>query len=134
MPTLTIPLPGLRLVSLANQREHWRSRARRAKSQRYIGELTVKAALREPRGEPFRFPVTVIITRIAPRALDDDNLAGAAKSVRDGVADALGIDDRDPRVKWAVAQRKGRPREYGAEVELTWNTDAAGERQRSNGK
>lgn len=118
--TLTIPLPGLRLVSLANQREHWRARARRAKSQRYIGELTTKAALRGPGVGPVCYPLTVIITRIAPRVLDDDNLAGACKSVRDGIADALGIDDRDPRVKWATAQRRGKPREYGAEVTLTW--------------
>lgn len=134
MPTLTIPLPGLRLVSLANQREHWRPKAARAKKQRAAAQLLVRAALREPRGEPFHFPVAVIITRIAPRVLDDDNLAGAAKSVRDGVADALGIDDRDPRVKWAVAQRKGKPREHGAEVQLIWNVDAAGERQRSEKK
>lgn len=119
MVEIRIPLPGLKLVSLTNQREHWRTRARRAKSQRHIGELTVKAALRSS-GEVLRFPVTVTITRIAPRVLDDDNLAGAAKSVRDGVADALGVDDRDPRVRWAVAQRKGKPREYGAEVVLSF--------------
>ncbi len=131
MPTLTIPLPGLRLVSLANQREHWRVRAKRAKAHRSAGLLVVRAALR---GKAPVFPLTVIITRIAPRALDDDNLTGSAKSLRDGVADALGIDDRDPRVKWAVAQRRGKSREYGAEIELTWNVDAAGERQRSERK
>lgn len=132
MPTLTIPLSGLRLVSLANQREHWRVRSKRAKQHRTTAGWRVAAVLRSE--AMIRYPLTVIITRIAPRVLDDDNLAGACKSVRDGIADALGIDDRDPRVKWAVAQRKGKPREYGAEVSLTWNADAAGERQRSNGK
>lgn len=122
MPSITIPLPGLRLVSLANQREHWRVRAKRAKDHRSAAMLLTRAALRLER---VRFPLTVIITRIAPRALDDDNLAGACKSVRDGIADALGIDDRDPRVKWAPAQRQGKPREYGAEVEITMS-----ERQR----
>lgn len=129
--TITIPLPGLRLVSLANQREHWRPKAKRAKAHRSGALLVVRAALR---GRAPVFPMVVIITRIAPRSLDDDNLAGACKSVRDGIADALGINDRDSRVKWAVAQRKGKPREYGAEVQLIWNVDAAGERQRSNGK
>ena len=130
--TITIPLPGLRLVSLANQREHWRTRAKRAKQQRQAADLLVRVALG---GTFILFPVAVVITRIAPRALDDDNLAGACKSVRDGVADALGIDDRDPRVKWAVAQRRGGPREYGAEVTLNWEAiDAVFERQRSDGK
>ena len=118
--SLTIPLPGLCLVSLADQREHWRTRAKRAKTQRTAAHLLVEAALHALQGEAARFPMSVVITRIAPRALDDDNLAGACKSVRDGVADALGIDDRDPRVKWAVAQRRGRPRAYGAEIVLSW--------------
>lgn len=117
MTEIPIPLPGLKLVSLANQREHWRARSKRAKGHRSAALLLTRAALRH---EAIRFPVTVTITRIAPRVLDDDNLAGAAKSVRDGVADALGVDDRDPRVKWAVAQRRGKPREYGAEVVLTF--------------
>ena len=55
------------------------------------------------------YPIAVSMTRIAPRALDDDNLQTAFKSVRDGVADALGIDDRDPRVAWRYAQEKGKP-------------------------
>jgi hypothetical protein len=34
------------------------------------------------------------------------------------VADWLGIDDRDKRVKWLYAQRRGKPKEYAAEVEV----------------
>lgn len=119
---VAVSLPGLRLVSLANQREHWRPRASRARRQRATAKLLMQAALRESRSNPLcYFPLSVVITRIAPRALDCDNLAGAAKSVRDGVADALGIDDRDPRVKWAVAQRRGGKGEYGAEITLSWD-------------
>lgn len=51
-------------------------------------------------------PVTVTIVRIAPRALDDDNLAYAAKAIRDGIADALGVRDNDLRVSWRYEQRK----------------------------
>lgn len=51
-------------------------------------------------------PVVVTITRVAPRALDDDNLAYAAKAIRDGIADALGVRDNDPRVSWRYEQRK----------------------------
>lgn len=64
-------------------------------------------------------PATVKLTRVAPsNGLDDDNLRGALKSVRDGIADALGVDDRDPRVTWEYDQRRGKPREYAVEVEI----------------
>ncbi len=54
-----------------------------------------------------RCPVVVTITRVAPAELDDDNLASAAKAVRDGVADALGCDDGAKTwVAWRYEQRK----------------------------
>jgi hypothetical protein len=63
-------------------------------------------------------PCTIKITRIAPRALDDDNLAGSQKHVRDGIADWLGVNDRDPRVKYEYAQRKGKKQEYAVQIEI----------------
>ena len=67
--------------------------------------------------------LVVTLTRIAPRALDDDNLRGALKACRDGVADWLAIDDRDPRVRWEYAQRKGKPGQYAVAVEVTETPD-----------
>jgi hypothetical protein len=67
--------------------------------------------------------VRVELTRIAPRALDDDNLRGALKAVRDGVADVLGIDDRDPRVVWDYEQAHGAPREYGVKIVIRPSTN-----------
>jgi hypothetical protein len=55
-----------------------------------------------------------LLASVWERALDDDNLAAGFKSVRDGIADALGIDDRDPRVTWAYAQQRGEPKTYSA--------------------
>lgn len=53
-------------------------------------------------------PCTVLLERIAPSiGLDDDNLAGSLKAVRDAIAEWLGLDDRDPRVAWKYAQRRG---------------------------
>ena len=63
-------------------------------------------------------PLTITLTRIGPRTLDDDNLAGGFKHVRDGVADWLGIDDGDKRLTWRYEQRKGAPKEYAAEVRI----------------
>lgn len=48
--------------------------------------------------------LVVRLTRIAPRSLDDDNAATALKSVRDGFARAIGVDDRDPRVRYVPDQ------------------------------
>lgn len=105
---MQITLP-LRTVSEANRREHWATRARRAKGQRTVTRLEVARKLGYGRTPAIDFPVAATLTRIAPRALDDDNLRGALKAVRDGVADALGVDDRDPRVEWCYGQRKGKP-------------------------
>lgn len=58
------------------------------------------------------------LTRIAPRELDGDNLQSSLKACRDGVADWLGVDDRDPRVTWSYAQRRGAPHYYAVEVQV----------------
>jgi hypothetical protein len=118
----TVVLPGLKTVSLTNQREHWRSRSARAKSQR----RAVAAAW--PRGTwntdqlPVGSVLVVTLTRISPRELDDDNLRGALKSVRDQVAACLYLDDRDKRFVWLYAQEKGAT---GVRIEVTDMVDPA---------
>jgi hypothetical protein len=56
--------------------------------------------------------------RLTGRALDGDNLQRALKAVRDGVADALGIDDGDSRIEWQYGQRRGGKGEYAVEVTI----------------
>lgn len=51
--------------------------------------------------------MVVHVIRRAPRLLDSDNLVSSAKALRDGIADGLGVNDRDPRVEWVVSQEKG---------------------------
>lgn len=63
-------------------------------------------------------PVTVVMTRIAPRRLDGDNLQSGFKAVRDGVADWLGVDDGDARIDWQYGQRAGGPGVYKVEIEV----------------
>ncbi len=106
----TLPI---RLVSEANAHAHWRERQRRAKAQRSAAYLSAYARVMRL---GIDLPAIVTIARIGPRALDSDNLAGCAKHVRDGIADALGIKDNDPRVEWRVEQRRGKPREYAVEI------------------
>lgn len=100
---IVVEIPGLRLVSEANQRGHTRAKAKRVASQR----SAITTTLRVMGGAVVPLPCRVVITRLAPRTLDDDNLASACKAVRDGVAEWLGIDDRDAQAEWSVAQEKG---------------------------
>lgn len=111
-PLLTVSLP-LTLVSEANSHEHWRGRQGRAKAQRTGTATAFRAAVYRKAidlaAKLNPIPAVVVrIVRVAPRALDSDNLARACKAVRDGVADALGVDDRDPRVTWLPDQAKGK--------------------------
>ena len=59
-----------------------------------------------------------MLTRIAPRQLDGDNLQSAFKATRDGVADWLGIDDGDKRLDWQYRQRSGGAKVYAVELEV----------------
>lgn len=102
----------IKTVSTLNQREHWRARYRRSKSQREAARALSRCA-----AAAAGIPCVVTLTRIAPsNGLDGDNLQGALKAVRDGVADAIGVDDRDPSVEWRYGQERGK--EYAVRIEI----------------
>ena len=109
----------VKAVSLTNQREHWSRRHRRARMER----ITVWAYWRAvedllPDGWS---SAAVTLTRIAPRALDvGDNLPAALKSVRDQVAEELGVDDASEKVVWRYAQERGTPGEYSVWIEISF--------------
>jgi hypothetical protein len=108
----------IRTVSESNARGHWSKRAKRARDQRSVAKLVVAATLRGSDVASALPCVSVTLTRIAPRSLDDDNLRGALKAVRDGVADALGVDDGHASITWQYAQEKGPPKVYAVVVEV----------------
>jgi hypothetical protein len=101
----------LRTISAPNAREHWAKKAKRVKAERQA------AYLMAPRG--VQAPCEIKITRIAPRMMDGDNLQGAMKGVRDGIADRIGIDDGDNRLTWVYGQRKGKTKEYAVFIEIS---------------
>lgn len=107
MIAFTIPIKA---PSTPNLREHWATRAKRVESQR----RWTRAKCPPWSSGPL---LVVRLTRVAPRALDDDNCAGALKAIRDGIALWLRIDDASPLVRWAYAQEKG---EACIRVELEW--------------
>lgn len=54
-------------------------------------------------------PLVVTFVCVRRKRLDDDNLAGGCKALRDAVARWLGIDDGDVRVEWRYQQAVGSP-------------------------
>jgi hypothetical protein len=117
---LTVFLP-LRTVSLTNQREHWSKRSKRANTHRNITAAKCRFAGADRLVPPLR----VELVRCAPRRLDDDNLRGALKNVRDGVADAIGIDDGDPRIEWVYSQERACTVCTGVKVRISKRRGAA---------
>ena len=113
---LSKPLP-----SAANLREHWTVRHSRTQGQRKMVALHMKTQGREWLAHARRIlgnermRVGCILTRVAPRQLDSDNLQAAFKAIRDEVAAQVGIDDGSDRWHWEYHQRKGAP---GVEVVL----------------
>ncbi len=116
--TVRVTLP-LKVVNESNQRSRWGT-ARRTKQARGTVGMVVRMQVGQL-GPP---PYVVTLTRIAPRNLDSDGVVSALKATRDGVADALGINDGDERVEWRYGQRRGSPRDvtivrgYGVCVEI----------------
>jgi hypothetical protein len=100
----------IRTVSEMNARGHWAARAARVKRHRQTTHWVLRGTIKPD------IPCTITLTRIAPRELDGDNLQASFKATRDGVADWLNVDDRDSRVVWRYAQRRGERKRYAVEV------------------
>jgi hypothetical protein len=103
----------MRLPSAANLREHWAVKAKRVKAQRVAVRMYLGGTPRPA------FPVVVTLTRIAPRALDDDNLRSAWKGPRDQVATFLGVPDNHPGIRWDYAQERRGPKVYAIRIQVT---------------
>lgn len=116
--TMTVRLEHFSTVSESNARGHWMIKHRRAREQRVTVFRWILATT--PVGF-WQLPMHITLVRIAPRLLDDDNLCGALKAVRDGIADVFAGEygageDRHPDLTWAYQQRRGTTREYGVEI------------------
>jgi len=109
---MLIVIDGLKTPSPLNgSHRHWSVTHSLRKRQRWRVALEWKLQC-GPRQLPDR--ARVKLTRLSPGSLDDDNLRGALKTVRDQVADQLGIDDRAPI--WDYDQRRSKG--YGVEIEI----------------
>lgn len=107
----------IHLPSLANTRLHWRKMDKLKKQQRTATRYCLIGKTIPP------LPLIVIITRIGPSKLDDDNLASACKYVRDEIARTVGVDDGSPLYTWAYRQRITSAELPGVEVEMIERVD-----------
>lgn len=109
---MNVIVTALRTVSALNVREHYMQRSKRVKAEREATAWALKYVKVKP-----SLPCVVTLTRSAPGGgLDDDNLPGALKGVRDEVAAWLGVDDRNPAIEWRYAQCRG---PYSVEIDAT---------------
>lgn len=111
--TQIISIPMRTGNGLNDRNGHWRGRARKVKKER-----TDTAWMLTKLTKPTSFPVQVLLRRVAPSSgMDDDNLLGSLKAVRDAVAAWIGVDDRDKaRVRYTYDQRRG---PWSVEIEVT---------------
>ena len=137
--SLDVTLPLQTVSENRSMRAHRMANVRRAQAQRTGVFTGIRPALRRaaltealPTGTGAKGPggctldwrpvgpLVVTMTRLSRGELDDDNLRGALKAVRDGIADALGLaSDRDPRVRWEYGQGRGSARmPFGVRIEV----------------
>jgi hypothetical protein len=107
----------IRTVSEANRsnREPWQVKMRRRKAQQQEADIMLLNALQ---GRKVQLPCRVKLTRVGPKAMDSDNLAGCFKAIRDAIARRIGVDDGDPRIKFEYDQSPIGRREYNVKVEI----------------
>jgi crossover junction endodeoxyribonuclease RusA len=112
---ISLPWPDRRLSP--NARLHWRAKAPVTKKARTDAMLATYAALgcglREVRANlSGDGPISLKVTFYPPdrRHRDDDGMVGSFKAARDGIADALGVNDRRfrPHYYFAEAEKPGR--------------------------
>jgi crossover junction endodeoxyribonuclease RusA len=97
-----IELPWMPKELSPNARLHWTKRAKAAKAYRLECFILAKAAgITAPEG---KILWTVEFFPPSRRAYDDDNLLARIKALRDGVADALGVDDRRFVTQFSVSE------------------------------
>ena len=90
--------------SRANSRGHTRFGGKKNRQQVEVGVFLANVLKLADLASMHPF-VVVRLTRCAKSPLDDDNAVTAMKSFRDGIAKAIGINDRSSRVRYVVDQQ-----------------------------
>jgi len=92
--TITLPIPSRSLWP--NTCCHWHHKAKVTKKHRWRAHMLARVALN---AKPRKFSgYTLAFHYPDKRRRDDDNAAASCKAYRDGIADALGVDDNTLRL------------------------------------
>lgn len=113
-------------VSESNACEHWTKKHKRHKAQKHAIELSISGPIRQNLLEKFlpEETLTILLSRIAPRQFDYDNLVTSFKPIRDYIANILipgkkiGRADDSDRLIWNYNQQKGKPKEYAIRIQI----------------
>lgn len=115
MIEFTLPI---KTVNPTNNRQHWRTvytRGVKEKRAAWSGAIEGKIT----NGGHLLLPAVVTFTRIGAGSMDeDDNLRASMKHLKDGIALAFGIDDKDKRITWQYAQEKAKRGTYGVRIRI----------------
>lgn len=129
MTAIAFSIP-IRTIPLTNSREHPGARIQRVRKEREVVFYTALEA-GSKRWASRILPCTVTLTRRGVLPLDSDNLPASMKTVRDQLAEILGLgkNDADPRVTWvyaeAPAERKNSQAQWAVDVRIEPREDAA---------
>lgn len=106
-----------RTVVSKNSREHWAVKAKRTKRERASARIQGLSILR--RG--MTLPIKVTFTRYGPTILDTDNFTSSMSALRDGIADAFGVDDsKGSGIEWEYAEQvKTKRDQHAVLIEIT---------------
>lgn len=110
---VTLPFPSPRLSP--NARQHWRQHAEAKKQARAdahwetLRQLGFKA-IRKIAASEGKIELTVRFYPPDRRKRDDDNMVAGFKSLRDGIASAIGVDDNrfKPTYEFGEPEAPGR--------------------------
>ena len=115
MIEFTLPI---KTVNPTNSRQHWRIVHKRGMIEKRAAWTAVLSAIGQPFTRP-QMPAVVTFTRIGAGSMDeDDNLRASMKHLKDGIALAFGIDDKDKRITWQYAQENAKRGVYGVRIKI----------------
>lgn len=109
----------LKIKSEANNYDHWTIKKKRKDNQKLLVKHHLRTQLIN-----LKLPLMIVMTRISPRSLDEDNLVSALKTIKDAIADhirpnqAPGQADNTNLIQWAYNQEKGPPKTNALKLEM----------------
>lgn len=119
--TLDLTVPGFHLKS-PNSPEHWTARHARVKKEKKILALAMMES--GNLNTLFYLPCTVVITRISPRRMDDDNFVASCKTVIDFFSNVIipglapGRADGSEFIVWKYNQERRSKGEYALNIKI----------------